>query len=89
MACGFIPCLRQNRFPSRRQGGRSVWHIIPETAVANVDRYKGTVEDERRLFYVALTRAEKYLFCSWAPIGTGNSETSPNSSAILPTTNMF
>lgn len=64
----FVPALRKNRFPSRRQGGRSVWHIIPETAVADVDRYKGTVEDERRLFYVAVTRAEKYLFCSWAPL---------------------
>ena len=64
----FIPCLRRNRFPSNRKGGRSVWHVVPETAVANVDRYKGTVADERRLFYVALTRAEKYLFCSWAPI---------------------
>ena len=66
----FVPCLRQNRFPSRRQGGRSVWHIIPETIVSNADRYKGTVEDERRLFHVALTRAEKYLFCSWAPISS-------------------
>jgi DNA helicase-2/ATP-dependent DNA helicase PcrA len=64
----FIPCLRHNRFPSRRPGFRSVWHVIPDSAVANVDRYKGTQEDERRLFYVALTRAEKYLFCSWAPI---------------------
>lgn len=64
----FIPCLRQNRFPSRRQGGRSVWSIIPETSVQNADRYKGTVEDERRLFYVALTRAEKYLYCSWSPL---------------------
>lgn len=64
----FVPCLRQNRFPSRRQGGRSVWHIIPDSIVRNADRYKGTVEDERRLFYVALTRAEKYLFGSWAPI---------------------
>ena len=64
----FVPCLRKNRFPSRRQGGRSVWHIIPEESVENSERYKGTVEDERRLFYVALTRAEKHLFCSWAPI---------------------
>jgi DNA helicase II / ATP-dependent DNA helicase PcrA len=64
----FLPCLRQNRFPSRRQGGRSVWHIISDSIVQNADRYKGTVEDERRLFYVALTRAEKYLFASWAPI---------------------
>lgn len=64
----FVPCLRRNRFPSRRQGGRSVWHIINENAVPNADRYKGTEEDERRLFYVALTRAEKYLFCSWGPV---------------------
>lgn len=54
--------------PSQRHGGRSIWHIIPERAVPNADRYKGTNEDERRLFYVALTRAEKYLFCSWAPV---------------------
>lgn len=64
----FVPCLRQNRFPSRRQGGRSVWHIIPDSIVRNAERYKVTVEDERRLFYVALTRAEKYLFSSWAPL---------------------
>lgn len=72
--CVFVPCMRQNRFPSRRQGGRSVWHIIPEDAIENVDRYKGTVEDERRLFYVAMTRAEKYLFCSWAPITDNQSQ---------------
>lgn len=64
----FIPCLRANRFPSRRQGGRTIWNVIPEKAVPNADRYKGTKEDERRLFYVALTRAEKYLFCSWGPV---------------------
>ena len=64
----FVPCLRNNRFPSKRHGGRSVWHIIPETAVANADRYKGTVADERRLFYVAVTRAERYLFCSYSPV---------------------
>jgi len=69
----FVPCLRRNRFPSSRHGGRSVWHVIPEAAVANVERYKGTVPDERRLFYVALTRAEKYLFCTWAPI-PGNAQ---------------
>lgn len=66
----FVPCLRKNRFPSKRQGGKGLWHIIPDTAVSNVDRFKGTLEDERRLFYVAVTRAEKYLFCSWSPIET-------------------
>jgi len=69
----FVPALRRNRFPSRRQGGRSVWHIIPETSVADVNRYKGTVEDERRLFYVAVTRSEKYLYCTWAPLA-GNKQ---------------
>ena len=70
----FVPCLRQNRFPSRRQGGRSVWHIIPDSIVKNADRYKGTIEDERRLFYVALTRAEKYLFASWAPLANNRQQ---------------
>ncbi|MHB8834323.1 MAG: ATP-dependent helicase [Candidatus Methylomirabilia bacterium] len=69
----FVPCLRKNRFPARRQGGRSVWHVLPESAVPAADRYKGSEEDERRLFYVALTRAERYLACSWAPVG-GNSQ---------------
>ncbi|HEX5426356.1 MAG TPA: PD-(D/E)XK nuclease family protein, partial [Candidatus Acidoferrales bacterium] len=64
----FVPCLRRNRFPSPRHGGRSIWHVISDRVVPNADRYKGTVEDERRLFYVALTRAEKYLYCSWAPV---------------------
>jgi DNA helicase II / ATP-dependent DNA helicase PcrA len=64
----FVPCLRANRFPSQRFGGRSVWHIIPSSCVEKVDRYLGTEPDERRLFYVALTRAERYLFCSFAPI---------------------
>ncbi|MDZ7289680.1 MAG: ATP-dependent helicase [candidate division KSB1 bacterium] len=69
----FVPCLRKNRFPSKRHGGRTVWHVLPEESVKNAERYKGTEEDERRLFYVALTRAEKYLFCSWSPI-PGNSQ---------------
>lgn len=70
----FVPCLRHNRFPLRRAGGRSVWHVLPDTAVANVNRYKGTEEDERRLFYVAVTRAERYLYCTWAPIPTNQQQ---------------
>ncbi|KUI44918.1 DNA helicase [Mycobacterium sp. IS-1590] len=63
----FVPCLRRNRFPSKRQGGLSVFHVIPEEAVADADRYRGTVEDETRLFYVAITRAQKYLWLSYSP----------------------
>lgn len=64
----FVPALRKNRFPAKVHGGRTVWHVLPEAAVANAQRYKGTEEDERRLFYVAITRAERYLFCSRSPV---------------------
>jgi DNA helicase-2/ATP-dependent DNA helicase PcrA len=63
-----VPCLRSNRFPAKRQGGLGLFHVIPDTAVASPDRYRGTVEDETRLFYVAVTRAQKFLFVSYSPV---------------------
>ena len=65
----FVPNLVKNRFPTKRQGGRQWYHVIPKAAVVGADRYLGTEEDERRLFYVAITRSKKYLFCTWAPEG--------------------
>lgn len=63
----FIPALQRNRFPSMRHGGKGKWHIIPKAAVGGADRYDGNEQDERRLFYVALTRSKKFIFCTWAP----------------------
>jgi DNA helicase-2/ATP-dependent DNA helicase PcrA len=63
----FIPQLVRNRFPSRGGGGRTAWHLIPEAAFENAARYRGGLEDERRLFYVAVTRAQTFLHMSWAP----------------------
>jgi DNA helicase-2/ATP-dependent DNA helicase PcrA len=63
----FVPCLQRNRFPGKGAGGKSKWHVIPRESIRNAARYDGTITDERRLFYVALTRSQKYLFCSWAP----------------------
>lgn len=63
----FIPNLLKNRFPSKKQGGRKWSHVIPQAAVVGAARFDGCEEDERRLFYVALTRSKKYLYCSWAP----------------------
>jgi DNA helicase-2/ATP-dependent DNA helicase PcrA len=63
----FIPNLLRNRFPSKKQGGRKWSHVIPTSAVIGAVRYDGCEEDERRLFYVALTRSKKYLHCTWAP----------------------
>jgi DNA helicase II / ATP-dependent DNA helicase PcrA len=68
----FIPQLVRNRFPMRVIGGRTPWHLIPSQAFHNAARYRGGVEDERRLFYVAVTRAQKFLHMTWAPT-TGNS----------------
>ena len=67
----FIPCLRKNRFPAKRTGGMNVFHVIPVEAVRDADRYRGTVEDEERLFYVAVTRSQKYLYLTFSP-GKGN-----------------
>ena len=63
----FMPQLVRNRFPSRGGGGRTPWHLLPAEAFENAQRYKGGVEDERRLFYVAVTRAQKFLHMTWAP----------------------
>jgi DNA helicase-2/ATP-dependent DNA helicase PcrA len=63
----FVPALRRNRFPSRRQGGLNVFHVIPPEAVPDADRYRGTEADEVRLFYVAVTRAQKYLALTYSP----------------------
>lgn len=64
----FLPALRKNRFPSRVMGGVSLRHVIPDEAIDDPERYRGTVEDETRLLYVAVTRSQKYLYASFAPI---------------------
>ncbi|MEM2145371.1 MAG: ATP-dependent DNA helicase [Candidatus Jordarchaeaceae archaeon] len=56
----FMPNLVKGRFPSNARPQK--WHI--PSNLFNIERYEGTEEDERRLFYVAITRSEKYLFLS-------------------------
>lgn len=63
----FVPQLVQNRFPSPRRGGRTVWHLIPAAGVEGQARFLGSAEDERRLFYVAVTRSQKHLHMTTAP----------------------
>lgn len=64
----FVPQLVKNRFPSKKWGGPSVWHILPRGAVRGQARYEGGLEDERRLFYVAMTRSRKFLFMTGSPV---------------------
>ncbi len=66
----FIPGLNKNYLPAKRPGGLNEWHFLDANLITNQGRYIGSVEDERRLFYVALTRAQKYLFVSRAPDAT-------------------
>ena len=63
----FVPQLVRNRFPGKRQGGLSVWHLLPQESVIGQARYLGSIEDERRLFYVAVTRSQKHLHMTTAP----------------------
>ncbi len=65
-AAVFIPGLNKNFFPAQKVGGKSIWHIIQRNWISGANRFDGDLEDERKLFYVAITRAKKYLFISRA-----------------------
>lgn len=58
----FVPCLSVRRFPSPRTGQPRDW-LLPRESF-NARRYEGTEEDERRLMYVAMTRAKDHLYLS-------------------------
>lgn len=58
----FLPSLTAKRFPSSKTGTPQDWLIPRELFDAN--RYEGSDADERRLFYVALTRARDWLSLS-------------------------
>jgi DNA helicase-2/ATP-dependent DNA helicase PcrA len=64
----FVPALLKNRFPAKKPGGRNVWHLLPRRGIRDQARFEGTLEDERRLFYVAMTRSQKFLHLTWAPV---------------------
>jgi DNA helicase-2/ATP-dependent DNA helicase PcrA len=68
----FVPALLRNRFPAAGVGGRNVWHVLPRNGIKGQPRFEGTIEDERRLFYVAMTRSQKFLYLTWAPIAGKN-----------------
>lgn len=63
----FVPQMVRNRFPAPRHGGRTPWHVVPPASVDRQARYLGSIEDERRLFYVAVTRSQKHLHLTTAP----------------------
>lgn len=58
----FIPSMTANRFPSM-YSGRSQEYLVPRE-MFDAPRYEGSSDDERRLFYVAMTRARDWLSIS-------------------------
>lgn len=72
----FLPSLTKGRFPSSRNGTAQEW-LVPTTSF-DVARYEGTDADERRLFYVALTRARDWVsLSSHRRVNTQNRKDSP------------
>lgn len=58
----FVPAVVDQRFPSRMIGREGTW-MIPRD-MFNVIKYEGTMESERNLMYVAMTRAKDVLVIS-------------------------
>jgi DNA helicase II / ATP-dependent DNA helicase PcrA len=61
----FLPSLVEGRFPSRYAGKPQDW-LLPEELFPHEvrSRYEGSDTEERRLFYVALTRARDVAYLS-------------------------
>lgn len=61
----FMPALVDSRFPSRNAGKARQW-LLPEKVFPATSRarYEGGEDEERRLFYVAMTRARDALYVS-------------------------
>jgi DNA helicase-2/ATP-dependent DNA helicase PcrA len=70
----FLPALGEGRFPMAKRE-TSLWSLVPRAAVRAPERYESSEEDERRLFYVAVTRAQRFLFASWAKGRNGRPST--------------
>jgi DNA helicase II / ATP-dependent DNA helicase PcrA len=60
-----VPSLVKGRFPSKRAGESQDWLLSPNVfPAASRRRYEGGETEERRLFYVAITRARDILYAS-------------------------
>lgn len=58
----FLPDLEEGIFPASKIGGKRYWHILGGAFEENKDKFDSGIEDERKLYYVAITRAKQNLF---------------------------
>lgn len=61
----FLPELMQREFPVSNMGGKKYWHVLGGCFEDNKERYESSLEDERKLFYVATTRAKRNLYLTY------------------------
>lgn len=61
----FIPELTKRYFPVSNMGGKRYYHVLGGVFEQNKDKYQSDIEDERKLFYVAVTRAKRNLYMSY------------------------
>ena len=68
--CVFVVNAVNERFPARKHGGA---FEIPENLTKEIyPEGDFRIQEERRLFYVAMTRAKKYLFITYSDQYEGN-----------------
>lgn len=78
----FVPSLTDGRLPSRYAGREQSWPIPRD--LFNAGRYEGGDAEERRLFYVAMTRARDWVSLSRHDrVNTNRSKPSPYWSAVV------
>ncbi len=61
----FLPQLMKREFPVSNMGGKKYYHVLGGTFEENKDRYQSDIEDERKLYYVAVTRAKQNLYLTY------------------------
>ena len=57
-----IPDLQDGFFPPSKPGGRKYYNVLGGIFEENKEKYETALEDERKLFYVAVTRAKNELY---------------------------
>ena len=61
----FLPELTEREFPVPNMGGKKYYHVLGGVFKENKDKYQSDLEDERKLFYVAVTRAKQNLYMTY------------------------